>query len=337
MVSLKTLNIKEYVKNNIESSMLLKCFYLFLFEMLDTLSEKEKIFIKQNKKDNKQIAIQGFTLMADKAILFEFTNNMEWLIGRSISEDDNIIHDNVSLLGIIMGANHIENLDFKNKVKVWINEVISIKREHFDQKQYADFFDDLLNNRSNEVSESTLNTELNIFNTFLSKKLPTNLNILSDYFFKMRVANPFDKNDDFFRSMINIYNEVMMEKSFILNQQKFKNEIELKVSQEKERIETHINSKIEKRVNDFAYSALFVYLIVAIILWILFAKYILEHDWNDLEPLTFIFTFGLLPYLINLAYLFVTKKELDFNPKRVLENISEWKRNRLYKEFFQHI
>jgi hypothetical protein len=336
MVSLSHGNIGAYIGTHTTSSILLKSFCIFLFKYTDDiLSEEEKKEIKQSQKNYKHISAQGYALNRDKSIVFEFCRGIEWLIGRGYSENDAIVYDDISLLGIIIGINLVGDEHINKKAINWIHTIISLKHKSQEQIIYAKFLNNFLEKKSGEISGDQLDLELSLFNRLLqNEKLSLN-NDLSDYFLRLRIKPfPYFK-DDFFRTMVNVYIENKIIEFHILNQEEFNSKIELAQKEQKEKISMPIKTKLDHQAKNFA-SFVFLLIIIVILSFYSAIAYIIHvGDWNFYEPKTFILLgIPLLSYTINCMYIYIWQNELQLSPIYIYNSLFLWKQKKLYKDFF---
>jgi len=331
MVSLESNNIKLYIKANTDKSLLLSTFCKYLFN--NKLSENEIELLSKNNRDYKLIAAQGFSLNSNELLIEKFSTGIAWLIGRQFQENDNIIHENITLLGICVGLDSINNEDLKTKTEKWIKEIIEKKNKHSKQKPYANFFTKFLDSDSFTTSKSTIEKELSIFNDFLQELKPqTNLSF-NDYYTKLRVRSFPYHEDDFFRNIINVYNENKIIGSYLLSQKDFSRKLELEKKNTFDEVISQLVMVLEKKAIFFADIAFVFFILFLVIFYSLITIFILTRDWNIWEPRTFLLSLPLLSYFFVSLYSWMTHKEFSIKPIIIFEKIKNWKLHKLLIEF----
>ena len=333
MVPIISDDIGRYINKITDTSLLLKCFSVYLFDDFKSLSTKELNQLTQNKKDYKFVASLGFVTKYDEFYIEKFESGLDWLAGRTFTLKDNIVLDNSALLGLYIGTKYSQNEELIFRIQNWFKDIISLKEQVEGQMPYASFFRKLWNQSLIVNTASELDTELSFFHFFLNDTKPAASNLISEYFLRLRTKLFPYFDGDFFRNIINVYISNHIYNHYILSQNDFENSLNQAKIDEREAIITQIKDVLKIRARNFTdifFVLIFTVLTAAFLLGAILVWY---GDWNYYEPKTYIFGVPFLSYLIMLVITWVTNKEVSFKPKAILDKVFLWKLKRLYNEF----
>lgn len=333
MVSIDSENIGKYINQNIASSLLLRCYCSYIFEIEELLTPEDKRALSQKRRDYKHIAAQGFKAQKNSGTAIEFTRSLKWLIGRDFAENDAIIFDNVALLGVFVGLPYLSEATLLEETRNWFNTILTVKSKHSGQSSYVLFFENLLNKKTLQIDKASSDIELVLFNNFLLGNVPGPNLQLAKYFTGLRVKVFPYFEDDFFRNTISVYNENQIFKTYLLNHEDFEKKVQKEKNKAVNDALAPIKMSLDNRASNFADLVFIVYIAILLTTLLLIFALVNYGDWDLLEPKTFLFSLPLWPYIIISIHTLITHKEMSLKPKSILEKIRKRKQMNLYKEF----
>lgn len=326
---MNTMSYNKYVINQAENSFLRRCFAAYLIKDFSSIDFNNGVR-QQAKRNYKTIAGLGFISEVSDEFKDEFKQGLDWIIGREYTHDDNIIHDETAIFGLIIG---IKNCKYLPLYKEWLEEILKIKSNlnKAEQTIYSNYFLQFINGQITTTGNTELEIELSFFFQSQLKQTFNNHSISSNYLISLkRKSFPYYDNNNFFRNLIANSNVEKISNQYILDYEKLKEE----VSKAETEIKKQFKLILEKDAKRYGKNTLGLISTIVLLSYIIGFIEIYWGNWDFWEPRTFlIFGTPILSYLFYILYFLFREKEFNLSPKKIFENLKETKFKELIKKF----